>query len=72
MSQNPEYTDFNIVKKEDLVFSTHWSVEDQEFVGTCLPFFSLSWLDPDEEKALQGIKKLVFDFVDILQQNRHS
>lgn len=67
MSQKLRYTDFTNLKKEDLKFQTHWSEEDKEFVGTCSTFHSLSWLDEDQEKALQGIKKLVFDFIDSMQ-----
>jgi predicted HicB family RNase H-like nuclease len=40
-----------------------WSEEDQEFVGLCAEFPSLSWLDADQEKALQGIVVLVKDTV---------
>src|SRR6186713_517756 len=36
-----------------------WSEEDQEFVGLCAEFSSLSWLDPDRHAALDGITRLV-------------
>ena len=36
-----------------------WSEEDQEHVGLCAEFPSLSWLDSSPEKALVGIRKLV-------------
>ena len=36
-----------------------WSEEDQEHVGLCTEFPSLSWLDKTPEKALAGIRKLV-------------
>lgn len=36
-----------------------WSEDDQECVGLCLEFPSLSWLDQTPEKALGGIRKLV-------------
>ena len=36
-----------------------WSEEDQEFVGLCAEFPSLSWLDKDQESALRGIVSLV-------------
>ena len=38
-----------------------WSEEDQEFVGLCAEFPSLSWLDKDQEAALRGIVALVKD-----------
>ena len=36
-----------------------WSDEDNEFVGLCTEFPSLSWLAETQEEALQGIKKVV-------------
>ena len=36
-----------------------WSEEDQEHVGLCVEFPSLSWLAEDPEQALQGIRQLV-------------
>ena len=36
-----------------------WSEEDQEHVGLCAEFPSLSWLELTPEKALAGIRKLV-------------
>ena len=36
-----------------------WSEEDQEHVGLCAEFPSLSWLEKYPEKALAGIRKLV-------------
>ncbi len=36
-----------------------WSDEDQEYVGLCAEFSSLSWLDKSPEKSLQGIRRLV-------------
>ncbi|MGI9274233.1 MAG: type II toxin-antitoxin system HicB family antitoxin [Endozoicomonas sp.] len=36
-----------------------WSEEDQEHIGLCAEFPSLSWLDSSPEKALIGIRRLV-------------
>jgi predicted HicB family RNase H-like nuclease len=36
-----------------------WSEEDQEYVGQCAEFASLSWLAGSHEAALRGIRKLV-------------
>ena len=38
-----------------------WSAEDNENVGLCAEFPSLSWLAPTPEKALSGIRRLVLD-----------
>lgn len=40
-----------------------WSAEDAEFIGTCVEFPSLSWLDEDEDAAFRGIRKLVRETV---------
>jgi len=40
-----------------------WSEEDQEYVGLCTEFPSLSWLEKTQEKALSGIRRLVHERV---------
>jgi predicted HicB family RNase H-like nuclease len=40
-----------------------WSEEDQEYIGLCAEFPSLSWLETTPEKALSGIRKLVKECV---------
>jgi predicted HicB family RNase H-like nuclease len=40
-----------------------WSDEDQEFVGLCTEFPSLSWLASTRDEALHGVEKLVRDVV---------
>ena len=40
-----------------------WSVEDEEFVGLCAEFPSLSYLDADHLNALEGIVNLVKDII---------
>ncbi|EBA00680.1 type II toxin-antitoxin system HicB family antitoxin [Marinobacter sp. ELB17] len=45
-----------------------WSEEDQEHVGLCVEFPSLSWLEETPEKALKGIRKLVRDCIKDLQE----
>ena len=40
-----------------------WSAEDQEHVGLCAEFPSLSWLAPTPEQALAGIRRVVRDVV---------
>ncbi len=36
-----------------------WSSEDNEHVGLCVEFPSLSWLAPTPDEALEGIQRLV-------------
>ncbi len=38
-----------------------WSVEDQEYVGLCAEFPSLSWLALTPEEAFSGIRQVVAD-----------
>jgi predicted HicB family RNase H-like nuclease len=44
-----------------------WSAEDQEFVGSCVEFPSLSWLARTQEEALRGIRDVVAEVVDDLR-----
>ena len=45
-------------------YSVAWSEKDGEFVGTCAEFPSLSWLAPERDAALAGIKQLVREVLD--------
>ena len=49
-----------------------WSQEDEEHVGLCAEFPSLSWLDSSPEKALAGIRKLVRDILSDLAKSGES
>ena len=47
-----------------------WSAEDEEHVGLCLEFPSLSWLAPVPEEAFSGIREVVREaLVDMLANN---
>lgn len=49
-----------------------WSEEDQEFVGLCAEFPSLSWLKENPEAALKGIMTLVKSTVkDMVKNGEH-
>ncbi|MCW6037484.1 hypothetical protein K4A83_14550 [Spirulina subsalsa FACHB-351] len=50
-------------------FRISWSDEDQEYVGLCAEFPSLSYLDEDSIQALVGIQELVDDVIADLQAN---
>lgn len=47
-----------------------WSEEDQEYVGLCAEFPSISWLEKTPERSLQGIRKLVKGIVADLERNK--
>ncbi len=44
-----------------------WSTEDNEHVGLCAEFPSLSWLAKTPEAALKGIRRVVADTVADMQ-----
>jgi predicted HicB family RNase H-like nuclease len=48
MLQNDRYT-----------YRVTWSEEDNEYVGLCIEFPGLSWLEPLPERALKGIRQVV-------------
>ena len=51
-------------------YQIHWSDEDEEYLGLCLEFPSLSWLASTHEEALKGIKKVVANVVqDMISSN---
>jgi predicted HicB family RNase H-like nuclease len=52
-------------------FRVTWSEEDQQHVGLCVEFPSLSWLSNTPETALRGIRKVVRDVVADLTRSGH-
>jgi predicted HicB family RNase H-like nuclease len=46
-----------------------WSEEDDEYVGLCIEFPSVSWLAASPEDSLAGIRATVADVVADLQTN---
>ena len=51
------------LKDDHYTYRVTWSEEDQEYVGLCAEFPSLSWLAKGQEPALKGIRKLVAEVV---------
>ena len=47
------------LKNDRYTYRVTWSEDDNEYVGLCAEFPSLSWLAPTPESALKGIRKLV-------------
>jgi predicted HicB family RNase H-like nuclease len=52
-----------MVNHEHYTYRVTWSEEDQEYVGLCAEFPSLSYLDANMTIALAGIVKLVGEVV---------
>ncbi len=46
-----------------------WSAEDEEHLGLCAEFPSLSWLAPTPDEALAGVRKLASDCVADMRAN---
>jgi predicted HicB family RNase H-like nuclease len=51
------------LKSDRYTYRITWSEEDQEYVGLCIEFPGLSWLDESQDNALDGIRKLVAEVV---------
>lgn len=60
----------NSIPVDRYSYRVMWSEEDQEHVGLCLEFPSLSWLALSSQAALKGIQKLVAEAIADLQRNR--
>lgn len=58
-----------MVNYEHYTYRVIWSNEDEEFVGLCAEYPSLSYLDEDRIEALSGITKLVKDIVADMEAN---
>jgi len=58
------------LENDRYTYRVTWSPDDGEYIGICLEFPSLSWLEPTPEKALSGIRSLVSECVDDLKRNR--
>jgi predicted HicB family RNase H-like nuclease len=48
---------------EKYTYRVMWSEDDEEYVGLCAEFPSLSWLSRTQGEALRGITRLVGDVV---------
>ena len=51
------------LKNDRYTYRVTWSEDDNEYVGLCAEFPSLSWLAKTPGGALKGIRKLVEDVV---------
>ena len=57
---------------EKYTYRVMWSEEDQEHVGLCTEFPSLSWLAKNQDEALHGIRQLVEDTLQDLERHREE
>ncbi len=59
-----------MIKNDRYTYRVSWSEEDNEYVGVCIEFPSLSWLAETPEDALNGIRQTVSEVVIDLQSSR--
>jgi predicted HicB family RNase H-like nuclease len=57
------------LKNDRYTYRVTWSDEDQEYVGLCAEFPSLSWLAATPEDSLKGIRKVVADVVSDMKKS---
>ncbi len=55
-------------EKDKYAYRVLWSEDDNEYIGLCSEFPSLSWLESTQDKALKGIRKLVSECVTDLKK----
>jgi predicted HicB family RNase H-like nuclease len=54
---------------DHFTYRISWSDEDEEFVGTCAEFPSLSHLDVSQDAAWRGIRTLVNDVISDMRKH---
>ena len=57
------------LRNDRYTYRVTWSEDDDEYVGLCAEFPSLSWLASTPEAALKGIRKVVQDIVDDMRES---
>ncbi|MDY0019974.1 MAG: toxin-antitoxin system HicB family antitoxin [Anaerolineae bacterium] len=58
-----------MLENDRYTYRVTWSEEDGEYIGLCAEFPSLSWLAPQPEEALKGIRQVVAEVVMDLEAN---
>jgi predicted HicB family RNase H-like nuclease len=60
------------IKNDHYTYRVTWSADDDEYVGLCAEFQSLSWLAEEPESALKGIRNLVADVVKDMAKSKEK
>jgi predicted HicB family RNase H-like nuclease len=55
------------LKNDRYTYRVTWSEEDQEYIGLCAEFPSLSWLAGSQEEALKGIRQMAAEVIEDMQ-----
>jgi predicted HicB family RNase H-like nuclease len=59
-----------MLKNDRYTYRVTWSEEDEEYVGLCVEYPSLSWLAPTPQEALEGIRQVVADVAADMEANK--
>ncbi len=60
------------IKNDHYTYRVTWSADDNEHVGLCVEFPSLSWLADTPEAALKGIRNVVADVIKDMRANKEK
>lgn len=60
------------MRNDHYTYRVTWSEDDQEYVGLCAEFPSLSWLSSSPEAALRGIRGVVADVVQDMEASQET
>ncbi len=58
-----------MLENDRYTYRVTWSEEDEEYIGLCAEFPSLSWLAMTQEEALAGIRQVVAKVVADMKMN---
>ena len=61
-----------MLKNDRYTYRVTWSEEDEEYVGLCIEYPSLSWLAPTPQEALEGIRQVVAEVVADMEANEET
>ena len=57
------------LRNDHYTYRVTWSEEDNEYIGLCAEFPSLSWLSKTPESALKGIRNIVAEIIKDMKKN---
>jgi len=60
------------LQNDHYTYRVTWSEDDNEYVGLCAEFPSLSWLEATPEKALKGIRTVVAEVIEDMKANKEK
>ncbi len=60
------------IKNDHYTYRVTWSEDDNEYIGLCVEFPSLSWLEKTPESALKGIREVIAEVVNDMKKNKEQ